>query len=256
MDKNEQEREARDERPLWAKACGGCQQLLPLTAFSRCQSRKDGLQARCKECNKKYYQANKEAIKEYQEENKETIRERKKEYREENREAIREGKKEWYQENKEAVKEYVKEWRLENPEYHKEYYQENTEAIKESNKKYRLENLEAIKEYNKEWAKENPDKVAACGARRRARKLAAGVFEVTSSDLERLYARQQGECAYCSSPLTAEKHLDHVTPLSRGGRHSIGNLVWACPSCNLRKSAKSAYEFKCQLRQGARSNAA
>ncbi|KPC89921.1 hypothetical protein ADL27_38570 [Streptomyces sp. NRRL F-6602] len=40
-------------------------------------------------------------------------------------------------------------------------------------------------------------------------------------------------CVYCGGPY---EHIDHVTPLSRGGEHSIDNLVPACGECNLQKS--------------------
>ena len=31
-------------------------------------------------------------------------------------------------------------------------------------------------------------------------------------------------------------HVEHIVPRSRGGDSSLGNLAWACPGCNLRKS--------------------
>jgi hypothetical protein len=31
-------------------------------------------------------------------------------------------------------------------------------------------------------------------------------------------------------------HVEHIVPKSRGGRQKLGNLAWACPGCNLRKS--------------------
>lgn len=43
------------------------------------------------------------------------------------------------------------------------------------------------------------------------------------------------KCAYCGSggPLT----VDHVTPLSRGGLHTVSNVVPACKPCNSSKKA-------------------
>lgn len=45
-------------------------------------------------------------------------------------------------------------------------------------------------------------------------------------------------CAYCG---TTEKELtmDHVVPLSAGGDHTLGNIVPACLSCNVRKSNRT-----------------
>lgn len=46
----------------------------------------------------------------------------------------------------------------------------------------------------------------------------------------------KGECYYCKesfSPSTLT--MDHVVPISRGGKSSKGNLVPACKNCNNKK---------------------
>ena len=47
---------------------------------------------------------------------------------------------------------------------------------------------------------------------------------------------QPGICYYCRSQV-GRTHLtmDHVVPLSRGGRSTKGNIVPACKECNNRK---------------------
>jgi 5-methylcytosine-specific restriction endonuclease McrA len=45
-------------------------------------------------------------------------------------------------------------------------------------------------------------------------------------------------CAYCGTE-GADFHRDHLVPLVDGGSNSIGNIVPACPSCNLSKGGKS-----------------
>lgn len=78
--------------------------------------------------------------------------------------------------------------------------------------------------------------------RRRARKARNGVFVVLPRDWRRTLERYGHACAYCGSrgPLTQ----DHVVPLSRGGRHSIGNLVPACGRCNSSKRNKLLVEWR------------
>lgn len=49
-------------------------------------------------------------------------------------------------------------------------------------------------------------------------------------------------CFYCGSKDTLT--IDHIVPLSRGGRHSIGNLVSACNMCNATKNARFITEWK------------
>ena len=39
------------------------------------------------------------------------------------------------------------------------------------------------------------------------------------------------------------EHMDHLTPLSRGGSHTLENLVPACGRCNMQKSAKTYEEW-------------
>jgi len=45
--------------------------------------------------------------------------------------------------------------------------------------------------------------------------------------------RDGGRCAYCSDPADT---IDHVVPLSRGGRHEWANVVASCKRDNLAKA--------------------
>ena len=49
-------------------------------------------------------------------------------------------------------------------------------------------------------------------------------------------------CAYCGKRLK-HFHRDHFIPKALGGPTDIGNIVSACPSCNLRKNAKHPAVF-------------
>ena len=47
---------------------------------------------------------------------------------------------------------------------------------------------------------------------------------------------QAGVCYYCHEPVGRQNlTMDHVVPLSRGGRSTKGNLVPACKACNNKK---------------------
>jgi hypothetical protein len=51
--------------------------------------------------------------------------------------------------------------------------------------------------------------------------------------------RAAGRCEYCrmhQSLQGATFHLEHIVPLSKGGRTELSNLAIACPGCNLAKS--------------------
>jgi Protein of unknown function (DUF1376)/HNH endonuclease len=55
-------------------------------------------------------------------------------------------------------------------------------------------------------------------------------------------ARDGFVCTYCGNE-SGPFDLDHKIPWSRGGEHSIDNLVVACASCNRSKGALTAEEW-------------
>lgn len=55
----------------------------------------------------------------------------------------------------------------------------------------------------------------------------------------RVLARDGFRCRYCGAGShSVELHVDHVHPRSRGGSDDEDNLVTACRTCNLGKSAR------------------
>lgn len=51
-------------------------------------------------------------------------------------------------------------------------------------------------------------------------------------------------CAYCESPLKyQDSHIDHITPVSKGGLGTLSNTVLVCSKCNLSKRAKTLRRF-------------
>ncbi|MBX3628172.1 MAG: HNH endonuclease [Rhizobacter sp.] len=70
------------------------------------------------------------------------------------------------------------------------------------------------------------------------RKHAEGFY--TSGDIAALYGLQDGKCYFCDAQLgkLGEKspfHIDHLSPISKGGTNWPGNLSLSCPDCNKRK---------------------
>ena len=113
------------------KRCRVCKVEKELGEFNKDKSRKDGLQNKCKICQKQYkkqyYQRNKETMNQYQKQyfqrNKEAIKEYQKEYVQRNKEEIKAYRKQYVQRNKEEIKQYYKE-------YNKDYYRRNPEKQK------------------------------------------------------------------------------------------------------------------------------
>lgn len=100
----------------------------------------------------------------------------------------------------------------------------------------------------REYCRNNPDKYRNYATRRRLRMVAIpDSVDVSKRDWERLVARYGGRCAYCGDRPEL-LHMEHVVPLSRGGRNGIGNVLPACPPCNMSKGAKLLVEWKYQRR--------
>jgi 5-methylcytosine-specific restriction endonuclease McrA len=113
----------------------------------------------------------------------------------------------------------------------------------------RYENNRAeILEKNREYRAANPEKVVYWSAARRARKRGAEVKKTDRNAIASIYrearSAQHVTCYLCGKhPEKGERHVDHVIPLSRGGRHEAGNLAIACKRCNLTKADKLCSEL-------------
>lgn len=92
-------------------------------------------------------------------------------------------------------------------------------------------NKEARKAKIAEWKKANKPKVYESSRKRDLRIKQVSIYQISDKEIARLYA---GPCFYCGS--VENLQIDHVFPVSKGGRHSIGNLVTACRSCNASKN--------------------
>lgn len=83
---------------------------------------------------------------------------------------------------------------------------------------------------------------------RRARTLGADCRLVSERDWCRMLHRYHGLCAYCQEHPGTER--DHIIPLKRGGRYSIGNLLPVCEACNVSKNAKLLVAWKRTVGRG------
>jgi 5-methylcytosine-specific restriction endonuclease McrA len=110
----------------------------------------------------------------------------------------------------------------------------NSEACRE----WREQNKEYKAAYDKQYAQENPDKRRLIAINYKHRRRAwIGDDRIAISDLEALLVKQGMKCAAaeCGRDISEERHLDHIQPLSKRGRHIISNVQWLCPDCNFAK---------------------
>lgn len=105
------------------------------------------------------------------------------------------------------------------------------------------------------WGRANREARAAItnqykARRRKNEQEAVGSVGVSTTDWIKMVRRYRHCCAYCGAP--DEIHMEHVIPLSRGGRHAIGNVLPACAGCNLNKQADFVSEWKLRKARVAR----
>jgi 5-methylcytosine-specific restriction endonuclease McrA len=134
----------------------------------------------------------------------------------------------YYVDNKDLILKRTSQWGVNNP-----------KSRLRSQAKWRESNRERERIRSAEWSGNHPESVRHYSQTRRARKQNNGVFVILPRELRRLYS---SPCAICGSKndITA----DHIIPLSKGGRHSIGNLQPLCKKCNFSKRTMFVMEWR------------
>ena len=110
----------------------------------------------------------------------------------------------------------------------------NPERTKINTENYRVKHWDKKLKNQREWRKSNPER-ARFHELNRERRLHATPKELIPSnqalaDWKKLYGQS---CCYCGT--TGKLSLEHIIPISRGGLHTLSNILWACRSCNSSK---------------------
>ena len=193
------------------KTCTGCKASLPFSSFGIKSSAKDGLMHRCKDCTREYRAAKKALETPEQAE-------------------TRQAKHRRYLENYRSL--------AENRERFRKNSREQKRRLR-STPEGRAINAFAVKR----WRENNPEEWRAMRSnsysKRKAAERGNESCSVTTEEAKRIAS---SPCFNCGSKENI--HLDHIVPLSRGGRHSIGNLQPLCQYCNLSKNNKLQIEWR------------
>lgn len=131
-------------------------------------------------------------------------------------------------------------------ELNRKSYKANAAVIRERQRNLSPERRQKKNERAKQYRHDNNEKVRMWNKVRVHRKRAAGKMPSLCS-LNKLLCAQDAKCVYCGSLLNWNTHLDHKTPIKRGGMNDIGNLQWLCATCNMKKSISTHEEYAARV---------
>lgn len=105
---------------------------------------------------------------------------------------------------------------------------------------------DAGREKARPYRADHPERRLEAGDVRSERmKTNPGYVPFARAEWDRVLNRHGNRCAYCGD--SGPMEMDHVVPISRGGRHALANIVPACPPCNRSKQARFLAEWRLEL---------
>ncbi len=165
-------------------------------------------------------------------------------------EEIQAYRKVYYAAHADVAKERSREWEIQHPERVRKrsiaWYHKNAPRLREKASKRRAENPEPSRISHRRWKQANKERVLAQYNKRRAIEIGAAVGDRKVYRKYVKWARTVAAtpCYWCKKKTKpGARHIDHIIPLARGGGDAVENLCIACPTCNMRKSAKLPEEF-------------
>jgi hypothetical protein len=191
-------------------------------------------QERKQEYYRQHYQANRERIiarmKEYNATHPEVLKRAGRKYRAKNRLALNAKRRKGYAAN--PGKDYAS---------HKIWVAKNKSDRAAYMRQWRADQQEHRKKYADAYRRGHLVQMAEKQNARRARQIGNGGTH-TKEQWAVLKEAYQHRCGYCGTG-NVRITKDHATPLARGGRDDIENIIPACLPCNRRKQVKTAEEF-------------
>lgn len=99
-------------------------------------------------------------------------------------------------------------------------------------------------EHDPEFRARQIERTHRRNARRDHRLTLVADGTLTGETVRRLFAEATA-CHYCARPMASrDKSLDHVTPVSQGGTHTLDNVVIACKRCNTAKAGRTPEQWR------------
>ena len=179
------------------KTCSCCGVSKEISLFNKKRSTKDGLQSKCRDCEKAWKKANPEKVKASR-----------KAWAKANPEKVKAYNKTHYQANPEKKKAQSKAWKKANPEKarvsEKAWRKANPEKVKAYEKAYREANPEKVKAKVKAWGEANKEKI---NTKRRNRRKTDPEYSVVGNLRSRLYQAVNRIAKSASTKAASTKEL-------------------------------------------------
>ena len=144
----------------------------------------------------------------------------------------------WKKQNRARINERQREARARNKERDRQWRiawnKKNPERQIAASARYYEQNAELRRAKSLAWFYANPEKASAQRSKRRARVNGAEGTH-TAEDIKRIGDAQKWKCHWCGKPTKRKYHVDHITPISKGGSNWPSNLAITCPRCNTSK---------------------
>lgn len=237
------------------KKCKVCQEMLPLSCFSKHPSCKYGVASTCKNCyniwRKEFFRLNpdkkRESDKKYRLANIEKCKAKAKERRHKNSEYNAIKGAEYRQNNQEKLKQYFKDYYAKNRQKKiadaSKHYQQNKDARADYLKKYRQENSDKLREKTRELKRANKERYKIYGLNYIARKNNADGYYTVEQWIT-LCDSFNGACPSCAKQVTSFQ-ADHIIPLTwENTSNWITNIQPLCKACNTGKGNHRATDYR------------
>lgn len=139
-------------------------------------------------------------------------------------------------------KEYRLRQRAKIAEYNQQYHVQHQEEIDARHREYNRRHRAKLLEYNKKYVSAHRQVYYAHAKTRRALRAGSPINDLTLEQWDQLKDEVGYRCFYCGE-IFSSLTQDHIVPLSRGGPHTLNNVVAACQSCNSSKNSKTLEEY-------------
>jgi 5-methylcytosine-specific restriction endonuclease McrA len=122
------------------------------------------------------------------------------------------------------------------------------EKVKAYNKQYNIGYRTRHNELQKEWVKKHHEQNKLTRRISEQKRRAKQDVLIPIEQINDLINKAKNICFWCGNTIKQnDMQLDHVYPLSKGGKHDISNLVVSCRKCNNRKSNKHPEDWMNEL---------